>query len=131
MQKVALNLRELIGDADQIVSSPYVRARQSAEIIAQIFFDTEVVEAPELVPHGPPQALVRWLKAHARECKSLILVGHEPQLSLFASYLLAGIEESILELKKSAVLCLEAGPVADLGPACAELRWLIPPKIWE
>lgn len=130
MQKVSLKLRDLIGDVDLIVSSPYVRALQTAEILAQIFFDTKVVDAPELVPHSPPQALIRWLKAHARDVKCLILVGHEPQLSLFASYLLSGATESLMEMKKSAVLCLETGPVAEMGPSCAELRWLVPPKIW-
>lgn len=131
MQKVSLKLRDLIGDADLIVSSPYVRARQTAEVLSQIFFDVEVAEAPELVPHGPAQAMVRWLKAHARECRTAILVGHEPQLSLLASYLLAGAGDSFLEMKKSGVACLDVGPIDEIGPACAELRWLLPPKIWD
>jgi phosphohistidine phosphatase len=130
MQKVAIRLRDLIGDVDLIVSSPYVRARQTAEVLAQIFFDVKDVEAPELVPHSPPQAFLRWLKAHGREVKSMLVVGHEPQLSVFGAYLMAAKTESLFELKKSAVACLETADAEDLEPATAELLWLIPPKIW-
>lgn len=130
MQKVAVRLRDLIGGTDLIVSSPYVRARQTAEILSQFFFETKVIEAAELVPQGPPAAFVRWLKAHGRDHQSVMAVGHEPQLSVFASYLLSGQNESILELKKSGVACLEVESFGDLGPASAELKWLLPPKIW-
>lgn len=131
MQKVAIRLRDLIGDVDQIVSSPYVRARQTAEILSQIFFETKVVEAVELVPHSPAQAFVRWLQAHGRNHKALLIVGHEPQLSMFASYLLAKSPESFLEIKKSGVACLEVGLAGDISPGCAQLRWLVPPRLLE
>lgn len=131
MQKVALGLRELIGGADLIVSSPFVRARQTAEILSQFFFDTKVVEAAELVPQSPPAAFLRWLKAHGRESHALMAVGHEPQLSVFASYLLTGQGEPVLSLKKSGVLCLEVESFDELAPGSAELKWLVPPKIWE
>lgn len=129
MQKVALRLRDLIGEVDLIVSSPYVRARQTAEILSQIFFETKVVEAPELVPHSPPQAFVRWIKAHARDCRAVFIVGHEPQLSLFGSYLLSGVQESLFEMKKSGVACFETIGADELGPSSAELKWLLPPKV--
>ncbi|MBX2988921.1 MAG: phosphohistidine phosphatase SixA [Bdellovibrionaceae bacterium] len=130
MQKVAIRLRDQVGDVDLIVTSPYLRARQTAEILSQMFFETKIIEAPELVPHGPPQAFVRWMKAHARDLQSVAVVGHEPQLSLLASYLLAGAEESLIAMKKSGIACLETVDVEELGPSTAELSWLVPPKIW-
>lgn len=130
MQKVAIRLHDLIGEADLIVSSPYVRAQHTAEILSQVFFETPVQTAAELVPHSPPAAFVRWLQAHARDHRKILAVGHEPQLSLFGSYILAGVNESVLDLKKSGVACFEVGPAEEIGPACAELKWLVPPKIW-
>lgn len=130
MQKVAIRLREMIDPVDRVVTSPYVRARQTAEILAQIFFETPVSEAAELVPHSPPAAFVNWLKAHAADAKTLFIVGHEPQLSSLATYLLAGRAESVIELKKSAALSLEIRDPEALGPKCAILNWLIPPKAW-
>lgn len=58
-QKVAMKLRDLIDEVDVIVSSPFTRARQTAEIVSQIFIETKVVEAAELVPSSPPQAFKR------------------------------------------------------------------------
>lgn len=130
MQKVALRLREMIDPVDRIVTSPYVRARQTAEILSQFFFETPVREAAELVPHGPPPAFVNWLKAHAQEDQVVLVVGHEPQISSLATYLLTGKQESIVEMKKSAVLSLEIRDPEALGPGCAIMNWLVPPKMW-
>ena len=130
MEKVAIQLKKLIGTTDLIVSSPYVRARQTAEILREVFPSRSIMEAPELVPHGPPQALVRWFQAHGRDCKSVIAVGHEPQLSLFASWILAGATDSIVDFKKSGVACFEVGSAADLGPSSVELKWLVQPRHW-
>lgn len=130
MQKVAIRLREMIDPVDRVITSPYVRARQTAEILSQIFFETPVVEAAELVPHSPPSAFVNWLKAHAADAKVLVAVGHEPQISALATYLLAGKAESLIEMKKSAVLSLEIADPESIGPKCAVLNWLIPPKAW-
>lgn len=130
LQKVAIRFRDLISDLDLIVTSPYVRARQTAEVLSQIFFETEVVEAPELVPQSPPQAMMKWLKAHGRDLKAVALVGHEPQLSTFGSYLLTGRTEPLFEMKKSGIACFEIGDSEDIEKSRAELKWLVPPKIW-
>lgn len=130
MQKTALKLHDLIGDVDAIVTSPYVRARQTAEILSQIFYETPVKEALELVPHAPALGFIRWMQAHGRDVQSLLVVGHEPHLSLLASYLLAGKNESFIELKKAGIACLEMGLAEEAGPASAHLKWLIPPKLW-
>lgn len=131
MQKVAIRLRDLIEEVDLIVTSPYIRARQTADILLETFPRTRVMEAPELVPQSPPQAFLRWLKAHARDRRAVMAVGHEPQLSVFASYLLCGKSESLLELKKSGALCLEVDESEEgLEAFAAELQWLLPPRIW-
>lgn len=128
VQKICLRLHEIMGSVDLIVSSPYTRARQTAEIAAQIFSDINVVEAPELVPSGPPQAFKRWLRTHADECKRVLVVGHEPHMSVFASYLLLSHPEPFLELKKGGVLCMEVESFKNLSPNTAKLLWLLPPR---
>lgn len=131
MQRTAMRLQDLIGNVDLIVTSPYVRARQTAEILAQIFYETPVKEAVELVPHAPALGFVRWMQAHGRDVQSLAVVGHEPQLSLFASFLLSGQNEALIELKKAGIACLETGLAEEVGPSTAQLKWLISPKLWE
>lgn len=127
-QKVAMKLRDLIKEVDVIVSSPFTRARQTAEIVSQIFIETKVIEAAELVPSSPPQAFKRWLRAHGDEHKRILIVGHEPQLSAFASFLMSGQTESLLEIKKSGLLCLKVDSFKNIAPGTARLLWLLPPR---
>lgn len=127
-QKVAMKLRDWVDEIDLIVSSPFTRARQTAELVSQIFIETKVVEAPELVPASPPQAFKRWLRAHGEGHKRILIVGHEPQLSVLASFLMADQTESLLELKKSGVLCLKIENFKTVAPGTAKLMWLIQPR---
>lgn len=127
-QKVTMKMRDLIGEVDLIVSSPFTRARQTAELVSQILIETKVVEAAELVPSSPPSAFKRWLRAHGDEHKRIIAVGHEPQLSILASYLMADQLESLLEIKKSGLLCLKIENFKTLAPGTAKLAWLIQPR---
>lgn len=129
VQKVGIKLRDWISEVDMIVSSPFTRARQTAEILSQIYFETPVVEAAELVPQSPAPAFLKWLRAHARDCSRVVMVGHEPHMTSFASYLLAGKSDSFLDLRKGGVMCLELESFSQADIGTAELLWLIPPRM--
>ncbi len=116
-------------DIDLVISSPYTRARQSAEIISQMYDDKKVVECSELVPQSPPQAFIKWIKSQNFRGNTFVVVGHEPNLSLLITYLLAGSEYTFLELKKSGILCLEVDMLKSLGPSSAQLQWFLAPKM--
>lgn len=128
MQKVCVNLRDYIKELDLIVSSPLTRARQTAEIVSQIYYETKVVEAPELVPHSPPQAFLKWLRVQGKNHKRIAVVGHEPHLSTFASYMLSLKSESFIDLKKSGIIGLELESFATAEAGLAQLMFAIPPK---
>jgi len=115
-------------DVQMIASSPFVRAMQTAEIIFQEFGFEDIYECLELVPSAPPQAFGQWLKAKAKNKTCVIAVGHEPQLSVLASWLLAGKTESFIDLKKSGALCIEVESFEDIYASCGILRWVLPPK---
>jgi phosphohistidine phosphatase len=128
VQKVCMRLRDWVDEVDLIVSSPFVRARQTAELASQIFIDTKVVESAELVPSSPPQAFKRWLQSHGDQDKRIIAVGHEPQLSVLTTFLLTSQLEPILELKKGGILCLEMTSFKTIAPGGAKLSWLLQPR---
>jgi len=128
MQKVCVELREFVKELDLIVSSPLTRARQTAEIVSQIYFETKVVEAPELVPHSPPPAFLKWMRTQIKNQRRIAIVGHEPHLSSFASYMLAGKTESFIDLKKSGIIALELESLTHAEPGSAQLLFSIPPK---
>ena len=131
LQKTILGLEKEFDKLDAIVTSPYLRAKQTAQILADLCDGTpRIFESAELVPHAPPQALLKWLKTQCTHLKKVAVIGHEPHLSLFTSYLLSGnAEESFIELKKSSVALVEIGNFEDIAASKSKLLWLVSPKI--
>lgn len=125
---MAKKLRDIEPEIDLIVSSPYVRAMQTAELIFQAYKKVEIIECSELVPSSPPQAFATWLEKHIKMETSIVIVGHEPHLSTFATWTLSGAVNSFLDLKKSGILCLEVESLSEVGPKTAELKALLQPK---
>lgn len=128
MQKVCVFLQDYVEDIDVVVTSPLTRARQTAEIISQIYFEAQVVEAPELAPQSPPQAFLKWLRVQGRNHKRIVIVGHEPHLSSFTSYMLSGKPESFIDFKKSGVIGLELESFAQAEAGSAQLMYYLPPR---
>lgn len=129
--KMAKILKEWDEEIDLIVSSPLLRAQQTAEILAQLLKAKEFKTCAELVPSAPPQAFAQWLKQQSKSATSILAVGHEPQLSVFASWALAKQPESFIGLKKSGMLCLELNSFEEVHPKSAQLSWLVQPKLFS
>jgi phosphohistidine phosphatase len=108
---------------DLILSSPHVRAEQTAKIVADTF-DQEVSITKNLVPDGNALQLI----AEINQAKSerVLLVGHEPDLSRLISVLLTGGTDSSIEMKKGG-LCKLTSEKLNFGKT-ATLNWLLTPK---
>ncbi|MES3036913.1 MAG: histidine phosphatase family protein [Bdellovibrionota bacterium] len=130
MFKIAKHLRAWEPKIDLLVTSPYVRARETTQIIKRFYPKTPVLEAAELVPAAPPYAFLNWLHSQSAKVKTIAVIGHEPCLGNFASYCLCGEGEAILTLKKSGAICLEIDALSSLGAGTAQLKWLITPKMF-
>jgi phosphohistidine phosphatase SixA len=109
---------------DQIVSSPLVRARQTAEDLHQAWEGTlrDVVLCDHLAPGGKRKKLSKFLRDLKAE--SVAAVGHMPDLSDYLTWLL-GSRKAKVPLEKAGVACLECGPDLDKGDAV--LLWLVTP----
>lgn len=95
---------------DSIVSSPLVRARQSAEIVARRIGFTGPIDLDDsLVPDAAP-AGVRDLVARLGELRHVVLVAHEPILSEACS-LLTG--DPVTSLRKAEVVSMTGAPAKD------------------
>jgi phosphohistidine phosphatase len=121
-RKTARKLSGKVRSIDLILTSPLVRAVQTAEILACEVAHESVRVLPELAGH-PAQALVEAVSRADGKHRSVALVGHEPQLTeLIATYLrLEPDRASALHLRKGAVVLLEVS-----GPAKspkAQARW--------
>jgi phosphohistidine phosphatase len=110
---------------DQILTSPLVRTRQTAEIIAEALSSKPPIAAIDsLAPGGTYAALTDDLAKYARRSK-IALVGHEPNLGEFAGRLIG--TRTAIEFKKGAIceIEFEALPPARAG----RLRWFLTPKM--
>lgn len=127
MKKIASALRDLGVEPDLIVSSPYVRASQTASILAKTLkYKDELVYNDSLVPMGEPGDMIGEIN-EKYSVDELMLVGHEPSLSALASVLLAGNSDLVIHLKKGGVCCLSVDDLHNNRKAV--LEWLITPRI--
>jgi phosphohistidine phosphatase len=111
-----------------VLTSPLLRARQTAEIVARILgIEDRFEEISGLAPESTVEHLLFGLTRY-QDREHLLLVGHEPLLSSFAVYLLGG-QRAInltLEFKKGCLCYIETEALSAGSPA--KLHWLLTPK---
>ncbi len=125
IQKIAKSLKTVGLQTDRIYTSPFRRARETAEITAKILKIPILEEWDELKPDGSKTALYRKL-AKVEQDSGLILVGHEPYLSSMIGEII-GSKGARIDLKKGG---LGKVRITSFTPRVSgELRWLLTPKI--
>jgi phosphohistidine phosphatase len=126
-RSAARGLATLAPTVDRMLSSPYARAWQTAEILHEETRWPEPEPCAELEADRSVRDALDLLQP-LDTTSSLALVGHEPLLSLLASRLLTGESERVqLELKKGSAVLLEFDGAPDRGAAV--LRWSVSPRI--
>ncbi|MFY9632464.1 MAG: histidine phosphatase family protein [Candidatus Cybelea sp.] len=123
MEREARAIAELSLDLEAIVTSPLLRARQTAEIVAsRLKLQDALVLDDRLAGGFDVKSCAAILADHA-DARALMLVGHEPACSLTVGSL-AG--DASIEIKKGALAGIElSGPSSTHGT----LFCLIPPKV--
>lgn len=127
MEEVSQGLVRLGVEFDWILSSPLVRARETAEVLAkESSYDGEVTLTETLAPGGSINALLQML-AKRPEARSVALVGHEPDLSHLLAELVAASDSAGLGFRKGgvALVAFSKNPARGQG----ELVWLLTPKV--
>jgi len=120
-------LKQLETQLQAVVSSPYVRARETAEILAEgLGFRVGAIEFSDaLLPMADPAELLKEINAQ-HQVDNLAVVGHEPHLSSFISILLTGNLDMIVNLKKGGVCLMTLESSSPGGEAT--LEWLMTPR---
>ncbi len=112
---------------DLILSSPYLRAKQTAEIIAEsLKLKKQLRFSNTLAPDGSPKNLIGQLNELKPAPENVLLVGHEPYLSCLISLLTTGRKDLMLDFKKGGLCKLEMEKLSY--DRCATLAWLLTPK---
>ena len=112
--------------ADLLVSSPYVRAMQTAEIFASALrhAKNKIRQSEALLPGADPLLLFREL-ARERGTASVFVFGHAPQLDEVIGYAV-GSKRPVTELKKTGIAQIE---LTRVSPPTGILVWVCPPKL--
>lgn len=119
----ALGLRALKIKPDAVLTSPWLRSAQTAEIFCEVigFPSRKIVHADALKGTSSPAELFREL-AKLR-AKSVFCFGHEPHLHLVVGHVLHTAAK-ITELKKAGVACID---LERISPPQGQLVALYPP----
>jgi len=121
--EAAAGLAEAFGRCELVATSSWKRSAQTAALVAKALGAGAPVDCPPLVPGSAQEDLLAWLRL--RREKRIVLVGHEPQLSRLASWLMTGRPSVVLHMKKSQAVLLELEkPV----PGAAVLIWSLAPR---
>jgi phosphohistidine phosphatase len=123
MEREAKAIESLCLDLDCIVTSPLLRAKQTAQIVAQrLEMQAKVLEDSRLAGGFGTESLGAILLAHAG-ASAIMLVGHEPSMSATIGRI---IGTARVELKKAALAGVD---LPDPGKIAGTLFCLIPPKV--
>jgi phosphohistidine phosphatase len=130
LRDAARAMEELDLSFDLILSSPFLRARQTAGIIAQnLKLRKKLAFSDDLTPGGNPRLLIQQLNQFRPEPEDILLVGHEPYLGKLVALLAAGNTSLEIDFKKGGLCKLEAEFL--LYGRCAKLVWLLTPRLME
>jgi phosphohistidine phosphatase len=123
MEREAKALAKIGLDPGVIVTSPLVRARQTAEILADALkIRGKLVEDERVAQNFDRAKLAGVLQDHAG-VESVLVVGHEPDFSALVGEVVGG---AAIVLKKGGIACVE---LASASAPAGELLWLVPPKV--
>jgi len=118
-------LRRLGVGIDEIFTSPLVRARQTADLLAAGLPGTPVVRTLDaLAPGHEPRSVLAQLARAARR-RRVALVGHEPGLGELAAHLIGA--GRALPFKKGGVCRIEVESLTSRRAGA--LTWFVPPKL--
>ena len=124
-KKVVRGLDALKVSIDVILTSPLVRAKQTAELLASgLQSRPHITTIDALAPGGAFSAIVAEIEKHAKR-RTIALVGHEPGLGEMAARL-AGSKHAY-SFKKGGVCRIDIGGLPMTKPG--DLRWFLPPKV--
>lgn len=124
-RKTAEGLGRLVEKPNRVLTSPLVRAVETAEILEKAAAWPAAAPCPELEPNGTPARMLDRLRAE--RCARIAVVGHEPLFSRFVGACVAGTRaRTVIDMKKGGVVILRFERRLQFGGTT--LIALLPPR---
>jgi phosphohistidine phosphatase len=129
-ENVAKKLKQIGIKLDLILTSPLVRAKQTAEICQKVGLTEKIVEFSALSPGGELTVWVNWWhqSGYNNNENNLGLVGHQPDLANWAETLVWGKSQGKLLLKKAGIIGLRLPKQSENPLGKSELFLLTSPR---
>lgn len=125
-RKAAAGLAPWLPKSAALLTSPWIRARDTAAMLAKAAKHAKATECAELTGSASVEGVFALLRK--RREKAVVIVGHEPQLSGFMAAALGGPRQRFkIEFRKGGAACIEFGARVEAGRAT--LVWMMPPKV--
>jgi len=124
-KEVVKGLRRLDITVDEVFTSPLVRARQTAELLASGLEGKAPVKVLDALAPGHTAASVMTQLARVAKRRRVALVGHEPELGELAAYLIGA--GRALAFKKGGICRIDLGSLTS--KSAASLVWFLPPNV--
>jgi phosphohistidine phosphatase len=124
-KEVVKGLRRLDITVDEVFTSPLVRARQTAELLASGLEGKAPVKVLDALAPGHTATSVMTQLARAAKRRRVALVGHEPDLGELAAHLIGA--SRALPLKKGGICRIDVGSLTS--KRAASLIWFLPPHV--
>jgi phosphohistidine phosphatase len=118
-------LKGLDAIIDEIFTSPLVRAKQTADLLAAGIDGRPTVKILDALAPGHPSTVVMSHLAKAAKHKRLALVGHEPDLGELAAHLIGA--RRALPFKKGGICRIDVAGLS--AKAAGTLVWFVTPKV--
>ena len=123
-REAAKGLAALVDRPDALLTSPWLRAKQTASIAAAAWGHVEA-KATAAFAGGSFEQQAEVLDRYPRDA-TVAVVGHEPHVSELLARLLGSRNDDRLTFKKGGAALVDVpGPLAEGG----ELVWFLPPKV--
>jgi phosphohistidine phosphatase len=124
MRREAKGINAIGVAPDVIISSPLVRAIQTAEIVRDgLDAPSQMVISETLLPEAHPSQIIQELVKSHSPSGSMMVVGHEPHLSSLVSYIMTGKVSWIIRLKKGALCNMDISATGR-----GQLLWALAPR---
>ena len=128
MEQIARGLRKAAGKVEVVATSPFLRAAQTARVVAAAC-GGEVQIIDSLIPTARPSTFLTWLREYGPTDGTVAVVGHEPHLGVLATWLMTGSRDSHVGLEKGGACMLEIEK--QPGARSATMIWLLTPRALE
>ena len=125
--KISRTLRNLELAPELLLTSPWLRAKQTAEIMHEVMLLPQPPVSCAALADDPDLAAIAAEAGPRGERTVVALVGHSPWMEELAALLLTGSDRGLkIDLPKSGVVAMDT---PRLAPAAATLRFVLRPKM--